>query len=62
MQNLDVVRTSAETIKSSSEKILKRVEIDQKALADQLAVLRTAVGAVKHSLSGDDPAENIANN
>lgn len=60
VQNLDAVRTSAETIKSSSEKILKRVEIDQKALVEQLTLLRTAVGSVKHSLGNDDPAEDIA--
>jgi hypothetical protein len=53
--NLDAVRTSAETIKSSSEKILKRVEIDQKAFVDQLEVLRSSLGAVKQAL-GEDTA------
>jgi len=56
VQNLDAVRTSAETIKGASEKILKRVEIDHRALTDQLALLRSAVGVVKHSLGEDDPA------
>jgi hypothetical protein len=53
VQNLDQVRTSAETIKSSSEKILDRVRIDRKALEEQLVVLRDAMNGVKHALGGD---------
>ena len=54
VQNLDQVRTSAETIKSSSEKILDRVRIDRKALDEQLAVLRDAMNGVKQSLGESD--------
>jgi hypothetical protein len=57
VQNLDQVRTSAETIKSSSEKILDRVRIDRKALDDQLLVLREAMNGVKQAL-GESAAEN----
>jgi hypothetical protein len=52
VNNLEVVRTSAETIKSSSEKILKRVKIDHKALTKQLEALRISVNAVKQSVGG----------
>lgn len=60
VQNLDQVRTSAETIKSSSEKILDRVRIDRKALDDQLAVLRDAMNGVKQSLGASDAASSDA--
>ncbi len=50
VQNLDDVRKSAETIKSSSEKILDRVRIDRKALDEQLAVLREAMNDVRQAL------------
>jgi hypothetical protein len=54
VQNLDQVRTSAETIKSSSEKILDRVRIDRKALDEQLVVLREAISGVKQSIGEGD--------
>jgi hypothetical protein len=49
--NLDDVRKSAETIKSSSEKILDRVRIDREALEKQLEILRERVGDLKNSLA-----------
>jgi hypothetical protein len=48
--NLDEVRKCAETIKSSSEKILDRVRIDREALDKQLEILRERVGDLKTSL------------
>jgi hypothetical protein len=58
VQNLDQVRTSAETIKSSSEKILDRVRIDRKALDEQIVLLRDAMNCVKQALgeAGDAAA------
>jgi hypothetical protein len=53
-QNLDHVRKSAETIKSSSETILERVRIDREALDKQVAVLREAMCCVKHALGTAD--------
>jgi hypothetical protein len=41
--NLDDVRKSAETIQSSSAKILERVRIDREALEKQLEILREKV-------------------
>ena len=49
--NLDDVRKSAETIKSSSDKILKRIELDRDALERQVAVLRERVGDLKVSVN-----------
>jgi hypothetical protein len=49
--NLDDVRKSAETIKSSSEKILARVRIDREALDKQLEILRERVGDLKNSMT-----------
>lgn len=51
VQNLDQIRTSAQTIKNSSEKILKRVDLDQQSLDKQLTLLRDSVGDLKQSLS-----------
>jgi hypothetical protein len=48
--NLDEISKSAETIKSSSTKILDRVRIDREALDKQLEVLRECVGDLKTSL------------
>ena len=45
--NLDQIRTSAETIKSSSERIIKRVETDQKALNKQVTLLRETLSQLK---------------
>jgi hypothetical protein len=55
VQNLDQVRKSAETIKSSSETILDRVRIDREALEKQVGVLREAMCCVKQVL-GDESA------
>jgi hypothetical protein len=54
VQNLDAVRTSAESIKTSSEKILDRVRIDRKSLDEQLIVLREAMNGVKQALGERD--------
>ena len=54
VQNLDKIRTSAETIRSSSDKILERVRIDQEALDRQLAVLRDCLGDLKATLGTAD--------
>jgi hypothetical protein len=56
VQNLDQVRKSAETIRSSSDTILERVRIDREALEKQVAVLREAMISVKHVLGADDEA------
>ena len=56
-QNLDQIRTSAETIESSSQKILKRVATDKKALEKQLQLLREAMDDLKQlqgASAGDD--------
>lgn len=50
VKNLDQIRTSAQTIRSSSEKILERVRIDQETLDKQLATLRECVGDIKQTL------------
>jgi hypothetical protein len=57
-QNLDQVRSWADTIRSNSEKILDRVRIDREALEKQVCVLRDAVGGVKQLLgeTDDQPA------
>jgi hypothetical protein len=49
--NLDEVRKSAETIQSSSNKILDRVRIDREALEKQVEVLRERVGDLKGSMT-----------
>ena len=49
--NLDDVRKSAETIQSSSGKILERVRKDREALEKQVEILRERVGDLKTSLS-----------
>jgi hypothetical protein len=56
VQNLDQVRKSAETIKSSSETILDRVRIDREALEKQVSVLREAMCCVKYVLGASDDA------
>ena len=52
-RNLGEIRNSASTIKSSSEKILERVRIDQAALDRQVAALREALDDVKR-LTGEE--------
>ncbi len=45
--NLDEVRKSAETIQSSSAKILERVRIDREALEKQVTQLRDKIGDLR---------------
>jgi hypothetical protein len=49
--NLDEVRKSAETIQSSSTKILDRVRIDRDALEKQVEVLRQRVTDLKNTVA-----------
>ncbi|HEX6961858.1 MAG TPA: hypothetical protein VF175_08335, partial [Lacipirellula sp.] len=58
VQNLDQVRKSAETIKSSSETILDRVRKDRDALEKQVTVLRDAMHCVKHVLGAEAPGQD----
>lgn len=58
-QNLDQVRKSAETIRSSSETILDRVRIDREALDKQVCLLRDAMNDVKQLL-GDQQESHAA--
>ncbi len=52
--NLNEVRTSAKTIVSSGEKIIKRVDIDEKALRTQLGVLSEKLDDVRTALGCDE--------
>jgi hypothetical protein len=54
VKNLEDIRTSAKTIHSASEKILKRVDVDQAALEKQIAVLTDGLDGVKQVLGRDD--------
>ena len=45
------VRKSAETIQSSSGKILERVRIDREAFERQIEILRERVGDLKNSVA-----------
>lgn len=58
VQNLNEVRTYAKTIHSSSDKILKRVDIDQASLETQILILRETVTTAKQVLGSvdDQPA------
>ncbi len=56
VNNLDEISKSAETIKSSSTKILDRVRIDREALDKQLEILRECVGDLKATLGTDAQA------
>lgn len=49
--NLDEVRKSAETIQSSSSKILERVRIDREGLEKQVTLLRDKVGELRSSMN-----------
>ncbi len=49
--NLDEVRKSAETIQSSSNKILDRVRIDRDALEKQVEILRERVADLKNTMT-----------
>jgi hypothetical protein len=53
VKNLDEIGTSAERIKSSSEKILQRVSVDRKALDKQVTVLRDSMIDLKQSIGAD---------
>ena len=52
--NLDTIRKSAETIQSSSGKILKRVEIDRKTLDAQVDILRDKMSELKEIVGSGD--------
>jgi len=54
-EGLTEIETSAKTIQSGSEKILKRVELCRKALVQQVETLREKMHELKH-LSGSDEA------
>jgi len=54
--NLDEIRKSADTIQSSSTKILERVRIDREALDKQLEILRECMGDLKESLGAETQA------
>ena len=56
-QNLEKIRTTANTIKSSSEKILHRVDVDQAALEQQVQTLRDALGQVRHLLGQSNESD-----
>ena len=53
--NLDEVKKYAETIQSSSEKILKRVRIDRDGLEKQVSTLREKMGELKSMLHSSEP-------
>lgn len=55
VKNLDQIRNSAQTIKSSSEKILERVRIDQDALEKQVGVLQESMTDLKQAIGSDNP-------
>ena len=57
VQNLDQVRSWADTIKSNSDKILDRVRIDREGLEKQLGVLRDAMITVKQALQTEGDAD-----
>lgn len=52
--NLDAIRTSAQTIVNSGEKIIKRVETDEKAFERQLTILREKLGDVRTALGCEE--------
>jgi hypothetical protein len=52
--NLDEVRKSAETIQSSSTKILDRVRIDREALEKQVLQLREKVGDLRDAMNAPE--------
>src|SRR5258708_14334654 len=53
-EGLNEIETSAKTIQSGSEKILKRVELCRKALVHQGEILRDKMDELKHLTGGDD--------
>lgn len=57
VKNLEKIRTSAETIRKSSETILDRVRIDQTQIEKKLEVLRGAMETVKDRLAQDAGGE-----
>ncbi len=54
-KNLSDIGNFAQTIKSSSEKILKRVELDKEALEKQVTVLRESMTDIKQSIGNVAP-------
>jgi hypothetical protein len=53
VKNLEQIRSSAQTIKSSSEKILERVRIDQDALDKQVTLLRDSMSDLKQAIGAE---------
>lgn len=49
-RNLDTIRTSAQTIQSSADKIIDRVRKDEKAFEKQLAILREKMDEVREAM------------
>jgi len=60
VDNLDKIGNSAQTIKSSSDKILKRVELDRAALEKQVGVLRESMADLKQALGPESPRPDLA--
>ena len=60
ISNLDQIRNSATTIKSSSEKILERVRKDQGALEKQVGILRESMTDIKHALGNENATPDSA--
>lgn len=54
VNNLDEIGSSASRIKSSSEKILKRVELDRAALEKQVSFLRESMTDLKQAVGQSD--------
>lgn len=53
-EGLNEIETSAKTIQTGSEKILKRVELCRKALVHQVEILREKMDELKQLTGGDD--------
>lgn len=56
-QNLEVIRKSADAIRSSSERILDRVRIDQTEFVRQISILNDEIGGIKHFMGTESSAE-----
>jgi dsDNA-specific endonuclease/ATPase MutS2 len=55
-EGLNEIETSAKTIQSGSEKILRRVELCRKALVQQVEILREKMQELKTLSGADDSA------
>ena len=60
VKNLGGIRSSATRIKSSSEEILKRVDIDEKELNKQVSILRESMVDIKQSFGAETPTTDSA--